>query len=285
MDPGFASTCPRSTSSLSTPRSKLPILSPACPSSNSFRNISTPVTTVLRVSRNPTISPSSPPFTHLPLVGKPRPNRPFHRPGQRPALPHRRHLPIVRRAHHNRPAQLRRPRDHVLDVDGVPRPADVRVVPLRRLVLHVRHRDRDPPLPLLRRVVDRPKLPHRHPAELRVQHLRDRRRQRRLPVIDVPDRPNVHVRLRPLVLRLRHPSLPPVGGHACDSRSGAHVRDRTGDLVLTKDALCRLSYMGERKAHEPQNSWSGKRDSNPRPPAWKAGALPLSYASTDKTSL
>src|SRR6266550_1235874 len=31
--------------------------------------------------------------------------------------------------------------------------------------------------------------------------------------------------------------------------------------------------------------WSGKRDSNPRPPAWKAGALPLSYASTDKTSL
>ena len=23
--------------------------------------------------------------------------------------------------------------------------------------------------------------------------------------------------------------------------------------------------------------WSGGRDSNPRPPAWKAGALPLSY--------
>src|SRR5439155_23314568 len=60
MDPGFASTCPRSTSSLSTPRSKQPTLSPACPSSSSFRNISTPVTTVLRVSRNPTISTSSP---------------------------------------------------------------------------------------------------------------------------------------------------------------------------------------------------------------------------------
>src|SRR5215467_38225 len=26
------------------------------------------------------------------------------------------------------------------------------------------------------------------------------------------------------------------------------------------------------------NIWSGKRDSNPRPPAWKAGALPLSYS-------
>src|SRR3989441_6886476 len=25
-------------------------------------------------------------------------------------------------------------------------------------------------------------------------------------------------------------------------------------------------------------NWSGKRDSNPRPPAWKAGALPLSYS-------
>src|SRR2546422_9903855 len=66
MDPGFASTCPRSTSSLSTPRSKQPTLSPACPSSSSFRNISTPVTTVLRVSRNPTISTSSPTFTTPP---------------------------------------------------------------------------------------------------------------------------------------------------------------------------------------------------------------------------
>src|SRR5215475_10505599 len=26
------------------------------------------------------------------------------------------------------------------------------------------------------------------------------------------------------------------------------------------------------------SEWSGKRDSNPRPPAWKAGALPLSYS-------
>src|SRR5215470_4091707 len=28
----------------------------------------------------------------------------------------------------------------------------------------------------------------------------------------------------------------------------------------------------------PMSIWSGKRDSNPRPPAWKAGALPLSYS-------
>ena len=29
-------------------------------------------------------------------------------------------------------------------------------------------------------------------------------------------------------------------------------------------------------------SWSGKRDSNPRPSAWKADALPLSYSRTSK---
>ena len=27
-----------------------------------------------------------------------------------------------------------------------------------------------------------------------------------------------------------------------------------------------------------QGRWSGKRDSDPRQPAWKAGALPLSYS-------
>src|SRR3989304_9607525 len=41
------------------------------------------------------------------------------------------------------------------------------------------------------------------------------------------------------------------------------------NLVLTKDALYRLSYVGSTLTH-----WSGKRDSNPRPSAWKADALP-----------
>src|SRR3989442_1707567 len=143
---------------------------------------------------------------HVHLVHEHHQKRHVHLPRQPPVLPRLRHRPVVRRHHHNRPVLLRRPRDHVLDVVGVPRTVDVRVVPLRRLVLHVRDANRDPPLPLLLPVVDRPKLPHRHPAELRVQHPRDRRPQRRLTVIDVPDRPNVHVRLRPLVLRLRHGS-------------------------------------------------------------------------------
>ena len=43
--------------------------------------------------------------------------------------------------------------------------------------------------------------------------------------------------------------------------TGAHERDRTADLVLTKDVLYQLSYVG--RTHE--SEWSGKRDSNPRP--------------------
>jgi hypothetical protein len=96
--------------------------------------------------------------------------------------------------------------------------------------------------------------------------------------------------------------------------SGADDQDRTGDLVLTKDVLCQLSYIGlaplrgcgppfgrpatltgkdatpsrhPRGAwlasrHTPavleSEGWSGRRGSNPRPTAWKAVTLPLSYS-------
>jgi hypothetical protein len=67
---------------------------------------------------------------------------------------------------------------------------------------------------------------------------------------------------------------------------GAHDQDRTGDLVLTKDALYRLSYVGWVSAFTKASAglslagvlaktvWSGRRDSNPRPIAWKAMTLP-----------
>ena len=60
--------------------------------------------------------------------------------------------PSAARHHENRAVHLRRARDHVLHVVGVARAVDVRVVALRRLVLHVRRRDRDaalasPPAP------------------------------------------------------------------------------------------------------------------------------------------
>ena len=45
--PGAASTCPLSISSLCTPLSSAPMLSPASATSRSFLNISTPVTTTL----------------------------------------------------------------------------------------------------------------------------------------------------------------------------------------------------------------------------------------------
>ena len=55
---------------------------------------------------------------------------------------------------------------------------------------------------------------------------------------------------------------------ATPAKSGGDTQNRTGDkgfadLCLTA-WLCRLN-------------WSGKRDSNSRPPPWQGGALPLSY--------
>ena len=95
--------------------------------------------------------------------------------------------------------------DHVLDVVGVPRTVDVGVVPRLRLVLDVRDRDGDTALALLGRLVDL--VERRRLVEGRVlvvQHLGDRRGQRGLAVVDVPDGADVDVRLRPLELRLRH---------------------------------------------------------------------------------
>ena len=79
----------------------------------------------------------------------------------------------------------------------------MRIVAPPRLVLHVRRIDRDPALALLRRLID---LVKGH--ELRQlptgQHLGDRRRQGRLPMIDMPDRPHIDMWLLPLKPRLRH---------------------------------------------------------------------------------
>jgi hypothetical protein len=86
--------------------------------------------------------------------------------------------------------------------------------------------------------------------------------------------------------------------HISRTKTGADDQNRTGDLVLTKDALCRLSYIGLRasrsadrstdrkatslacqpEARHASGGWSGRRGSNPRPTAWKAVTLPLSYS-------
>src|SRR6266568_4466690 len=156
------------------------------------------------------------PHLHLPPLHPPRRHRPppryrenvLHRHQERLVhLPRRqRDVPVHRLHHHqDRTVHLRRSRDHVLDVVRMSRAVHVRVVPVPRLVLHVRGVDRHPPLPLLRSVVDLVVSLVLYLRVRRRQHLRDRRRQRRLPVVHVPDRPDVHVGLRPVELLLGHP--------------------------------------------------------------------------------
>jgi hypothetical protein len=91
------------------------------------------------------------------------------------------------------------------------------------------------------------------------QHLGDRRRQSRLAMVNVTNRPNIHVRLCPLELLLRHISLPSV-----------NLR-RSYCLLRPPVLLLRNSPSIDFKA------WSGGRDLNPQPSPWKSETLPLSY--------
>jgi hypothetical protein len=124
-------------------------------------------------------------------------------PRQEHVLARLRHRTIGRAHHQDRAVHLRRPGDHVLDVVSVARAIDVRVVALRRLVLDVRGRDRDPARLLLRRLVDLVERGELGQA-LRRLHLRDRGGERGLAVIHVTDGPDVDVRLVPDELFLGH---------------------------------------------------------------------------------
>ena len=111
------------------------------------------------------------------------------------------------------PVHLRGAGDHVLHIIRVARAVNVRIVPVVRLVLDVADRDRHDlagiPAPLtlarLRHFVIADEF--RHPA-IRAD-LGQRTRQRRLAMVHVPDRPDVHVGLSSLKLRLRHPQSSP----------------------------------------------------------------------------
>src|SRR5580658_6489583 len=168
---------------------------------------------------------------HVALVQKHHDRRHPYLPRQQDVFPRLRHRSIRRRHHQDRSVHLRRARDHVLHIVRMPRAVDVRVMPVRRLILHVRYRYGDPALPLFRRVVDRIKRPKRHLRVVLRQHLRDRRRQRRLPVVDMPDRPHVQVRLAALEFLLRHVSL----------RSVAFVRELESHAVYFLPPLPFLS--------------------------------------------
>ena len=76
---------------------------------------------------------------------------------------------------------------------------------------------------------------------------------------------------------LHYPLSP--GPYPLSSKPGAHDRNRTGDLVLTKDVLYRLSYVGpiirpQRSQHPELERVMGIE---PTPSAWKAEVLPLNY--------
>ncbi len=102
-----------------------------------------------------TRSISSVVFDRVALVQKHHDAGHAHLAGQQHVLLGLRHRSVGRRNHQNRAVHLRRAGDHVLDVVGVTGAVHVRIVTVRRLVLHVRRRNRDAALPLFRRVVDR----------------------------------------------------------------------------------------------------------------------------------
>jgi hypothetical protein len=67
----------------------------------------------------------------------------------------------------------------------------------------MRYVDRDAARFLLRRIVDLI-IGFELRLAQHLRHLRDRRRQRRLAVINVPHRPHIQMWLAPVILRLRH---------------------------------------------------------------------------------
>ena len=116
--------------------------------------------------------------------------------GQQDVLAGLGHRAVGGRDHQDRAVHLGRAGDHVLDVVGVARAVDVGVVPLLALVLDVRDGDRHG----LGRVADRAALGDvgvRLGLGLAVlgQDRQDGGRQRRLAVVNVPDRAHVDVRL------------------------------------------------------------------------------------------
>src|SRR5262249_4386844 len=126
------------------------------------------------------------------------------------------HGPVGGGHHQDGPVHLGRAGDHVLDVVAVAGAVDVGVVALVGLVLDVGDVDGDAALALFGGVGDlavRPELI----LLLERQDLGDGGRQGRLAVVDVPNRPHVHVRLAPVEFLFAHSFS--LQYHACATRA------------------------------------------------------------------
>jgi len=145
---------------------------------------------------------------HVRLVQVDHDVRNAHLARQQDVLARLRHRAVRRRYHQYRAVHLRRAGDHVLDVVRVARAVHVGVVTLLRLVFRVEDVDRYTALALFRRYVDVFILQYFRQPVLR-QNTADRRRQRRLSVVHVTDRSNVHVRLGPRKCLLAHRTITP----------------------------------------------------------------------------
>ena len=152
-----------------------------------------------------------------------------------------RHRAVSRRDDENAAVHLRRTGDHVLDIIGVAGAIDVGVMPVGGLVFDVRRRDRDAARLLFRRLVDLVIGRERRTARFR-QHLGDRRRQRRLAVVDVTDRSDVAMRLITFKLCF---------GHDPPCYASASARHQTGGWLQGKTALFKPELLGQSRQTMP----------------------------------
>jgi hypothetical protein len=126
--------------------------------------------------------------------------------GEQDVLAGLRHRAVCRGHHQDRAVHLSGAGDHVLHVVGVAWTIDVRVMALVGLILDVSGRNGDAARLLFRRLVDLVISGERR-AALFSEHFGDRRRQRRLAVVDVTDRPDVAMGLGPLEFFFGHGTL------------------------------------------------------------------------------
>jgi hypothetical protein len=115
-----------------------------------------------------------------------------------------RHRTVGRGDDEDGAVHLRRAGDHVLDVVGVARAVDVRVVALGRLVLLVRDGDRNTALFFFGRVIDVVNVALRDVGVLGGEAVDDCRGKRGLTMVDVPRRSDVYVRFATFEFSLRH---------------------------------------------------------------------------------